>query len=132
MKTNEFIDIKNITFIIDKNIFNFHYDLKNEHNLQISIEKLLPVASFNYGLKDIKSIDFCIEFLIKNDKIIFDDQINALIQWYLEINLPKFHHPQRNYSLNTTLVMQKSNLVKILPIIEVSFSFPLVLFNFNS
>ena len=122
MITNEFIDIKNITFIINKNIFNFHYDLKNEHNLQISIEKLSPsITSLNHGLKDIKSIDFCIEFLVKNDKIIFDDQINALIQWYLEINLPKFYHPQRNYSLNTTLVIQKSNLVKILPIIEVCF-----------
>ena len=90
------------------------------------IEKIPPKNSFNYGIKEIKSIEFCIEFLISNNKTVYDNlddtqQINALIQWNLEINLPKFHHPQRNYSLNTTLLIQKSNLVKVLPIIEVSY-----------
>lgn len=72
INTNEFISIKNITFIIDKNVFNFQYELKNEHSLQIYIEKVGPKDTLNYGLKDIKSIEFCIEFLITNDKTIYD------------------------------------------------------------
>ncbi len=125
LQTNQFIDIKNITFLIDKNIFDYQFKLKNDNNLQIIIEKISTIKnSNNYGLKEIKSIEFCIEFLITNNKTIYENldetqQINALIQWNLEISLPRFHHSHRNYSLNTTLLIQKSNLLKILPIIEV-------------
>lgn len=131
MQTNQYIEIKNVTILADKSLFYNEYKINDSNNLQINVRRLTLINETqenNFTLKknyeNLKSIEIIIEFSIINktinENLDESQQLNGLIKWNLELNLPKYSYLQRNYSLDTTLLLQKTNLIKILPIIEVS------------
>jgi hypothetical protein len=100
------IDIKSVRIEINKYAFNFEYLLVDEKNLKIYIDRSkLPMNAENP--ENFKSIHIYIECVSVGNRT------NGVITWHLDLNA------QRSYTMNTTLNIQNTNLVKLIPVLEV-------------
>ncbi len=103
------IDIKSAKIEINKYFFNFEYLLIDEKNLKINIDHTKQYTTLgDKNTENMKKIHIYIECVIVNNKT------SGVVTWYLDLNAQSIH------AMNTTLNIQNTNLVKIIPVFEVS------------
>ncbi len=105
------IDIKSVKMEINKYLFNFEYLLINEKNLKINIDRTKSAQANDESPENSKTMHVYIECAIVHNRT------SGVITWNLDLNA------QRTYTMNTTLNIQSTNLVRIIPTVEVNILF---------